>query len=181
MALDDTTRETLTGLLIPVQFIAIAAVVLGLIALVSRAWPTGRDLGLKRGLDWREFGLIVVVFLVSHGIFWLLSLGAAPDPGKARRHFEETGLAGPLVRAVAAIIVSAILAPLCEELLYHGAALRPIHDALARRGRPWVGAALGIVASSALFAIPHLVWIIVFGRPLWTYLCARALHGLFPR
>ena len=28
-----------------------------------------------------------------------------------------------------------ILAPVCEELLYRGAILRPIHDALIRRGR----------------------------------------------
>lgn len=223
------------------QFIAIAAVALGLIALVSRAWPTTRDLGLKRGLGLREIGLLLVVFVVSHGIYWLLSLGATPDPGQARRYFEETGLNGPLIPAVAAIVASVILAPVCEELLYRGAVLRPIHDALARRGRAWLGAVLGILASSALFAMPHLggsltgpqalsylvtgiafglvyvltgsmtaamvshslqscfayaqilllgrgddhvspiIWIIVFGCPLWTYLCARALHAIFPK
>lgn len=39
-------------------------------------------------------------------------------------------------------MASVILAPVCEELLYRGVVVRPVHDALARRGAgPWTAAA----------------------------------------
>ena len=47
-----------------------------------------------------------------------------------------------LLPAVAVVVASVILGPVCEELLYRGVVVRPVHDALARRGAgPWTAAA----------------------------------------
>lgn len=238
---DPATQNLVTSLFVPVQFVVIAFLAVGLLALASRRWPTTRDLGFEPRLTSRQLGLVILVFVVSHALFWLISLTEPEVPGQARTLFVQTGLNGPLVPAVAGIVSSVILAPVCEELLYRGAMLRPIHDALARRGRAGLGAVAGILFSSLAFALPHLggsltgamaasylltgiafglvyvvtgsmtaamvshslqscfafaqvllfgrgddyvspiLWIIVFGCPLWTYLCAKALHAVFPK
>ncbi|MDO5696850.1 MAG: type II CAAX endopeptidase family protein [Dermatophilus congolensis] len=238
---DAATRELINALLVPAQFIVIALLAVGFLAIVARRWPTTRDLGLRTKITGREMGLLAIVFVVSHVLFWLLSKTAAADPGQARRYFLEMDLAGPVAVAAASIVASAILAPVCEELLYRGAILRPIHDHLARHGRAGLGVVAGILASAAAFAMPHLggsltgaeagsylitgiafglvyvitgsmtaamvshslqsffvyaqilifgrgddyvspiIWIIALGCPLWTYLCARALHAVFPK
>lgn len=155
--------------------------------------------------------------------------------------FEETGLTGSLLTAVAPVVASVIFAPVCEEILYRGAVLRPIHDHIARRGSSTVAAVVSILVSAVLFALPHLgedatlalvasyivsgvafglvyvltgsmtaamvshslqsmaafgqilwfgrgehevspiIWILVLGCPLWTFLCAKALHAVFPK
>lgn len=207
---------------------------------MARRWPTTRDLGLTKRITGREIGLLVVVFVVSHAIFWLLAQTADPDPGQARRYFQEMGLGGPVITAAASLIASAVLAAVCEELLYRGAIVRPIHDHLARRGRAGLGAVIGILVAALAFAMPHLggsltgvatasylvtgiafglvyvitgsltaamvshslqscyaftqvlllgrgddhvsplLYVIVFGCPLWTYLCARGLAAVLP-
>ena len=153
----DPGSGTVGALLMPVQFLVIAGLALGAIALVARRWPSGRDLGMRRRLGAREIALLVVVFVVSHVLYWLFTRsGAASTTDQARAIFTEMNLGGPLLPAFLAMFSSVILAPVCEELLYRGAAVRPIHDHLARHGRAWLGAAVGIAAGAGLFAMPHL-------------------------
>lgn len=238
---DEATRTLVNGLLVPVQFIAFGLLSMLFIALPARRWPTTRDLALTRGLTGRDAVVLVVVFVVSHALFWLLSRTTDPDPGQARRYFEEMNVSGSLTVAVASTVAGVILAPVCEELLYRGAILRPIHDHLARHGRAGLGAAAGILVASGAFALPHLggsltgavaasylvtgvafglvyvltgsmtaamvshslqscfafgqillfgrgddpvspiIYVLVFGCPLWTYLCARGLYAIFPK
>lgn len=150
-------RSTLvTAVLVAVQFMAIAAVAVGILAVCSRRWPTAADLGLKRRLPLQHIVLLVVVFVVSHLGFWLLTVGGPADPQAAQRYFTQQGLDGALLPAAIVLFSSVVLAPVCEELLYRAAILRPIHDALALRGAPTLGAVLGILAGSVAFALPHL-------------------------
>ena len=187
---DAPSTKTVMAILIPVQFIAFAALALAFIALFEKNWPSTGDLGLTAGMPRRTV---------------------------------------------------VILAPVCEELLYRGAILRPIHDALIRRGRSALVASTIAIALSALaFALPHLgdsltgrqaiaymitgcvfgvvyvltgsitaamvshalpswvtyarilyfghgdstvhplLWILVLGCPVWVYLVARLLRAVFP-
>ena len=179
----------------PLSFLLFAALSLLFIAVASRRWPSRLDLGLRRGLTVRD---IVVVS-------------------------------------------SVVLAPVCEEILYRGAMLRPLHDSLARRGRAGLGAVIGITVSTLFFAIPHLaedtinvmsiaylltgaglglvyvltgsltaamlghslqsmvvfgqvlifgrgdtdvhplLWILVFGCPIWVYLGSQLVRVMLPR
>ncbi|MDO5512346.1 CPBP family intramembrane glutamic endopeptidase [Corynebacterium sp.] len=143
--------------LAPLSFVLFAALSLLFIAIVARRWPSRQDLGLRRGLNKRDVVVILVVFVVTHLSFEVLArLSGGGQGNQAVQMFNELGLAGPLLPAVFILLSSVILAPICEEILYRGAMLRPIHDAFARRGRAWLGATLGIAASTFMFAMPHL-------------------------
>ena len=138
----------------PLSFLLFAALSLLFIAVASRRWPSRLDLGLRRGLTVRDIVVVLVVFAVTHLSFWLLGMVDGGAPGEqAARLFTETGLDGPLLPAV--VVSSVVLAPVCEEILYRGAMLRPLHDSLARRGRG-LGAVIGITVSTLFFAMPHL-------------------------
>lgn len=76
----DAPRETVTALLVPVQFIALAVLALAFLAVAARRWPTTRDLALVPGLTKRDLVVLAVVFVVTHVIFWLLTLGEPADP-----------------------------------------------------------------------------------------------------
>ena len=165
------------ALLVPVQFIGFAALSLGIIALFSRRWPTAADLGLKKSLTWRHIVLLIAVFAVSHLGFWLLTSGGPSDSGAAGRYFGEQNLGGPLLPAVATLFASVVLAPVCEELLYRGAILRPIHDAIARRGSTLLAAVISILVSAAAFALPHLGGSLT-GRQAAAYLITGVAFGL---
>ena len=114
-----------------------------------------RDLGLCRGLSPRDGIVVLAVFAVTHLVFWALGR-VSGQSGQAEALFAEMALDGPLLPAFGVLFSSVVLAPVCEEILYRGVVLRPIHDHLARRGRASTGAAAGIAASTLLFAMPHL-------------------------
>lgn len=165
------------SLLVPVQFIAIAVLGLGIIALLARRWPSRADLGLKKSLTWKQILLLIVVFAVSHLSFWLLALGGPSNADAPSRFFEEQNLGGPLLQAVAILFASVILAPVCEELLYRGAILRPIHDAIARRGSTVLAAVVSILVASVAFALPHLGDSLT-GREAAAYMVTGIAFGL---
>lgn len=129
--LSESAGRTLSGLLVPLQFIVFAGLALALIALVSRRWPTTGDLGLRRGFTGRDVAVVLAVFAVTHLAFWLIGLAGPADPGQAQRYFGELNLTGPPAQALAGVVASVVLAPVCEEILYRGAVLRPVHDAIA--------------------------------------------------
>lgn len=170
-------NKTASALLVPVQFIAFAVLALGGIALLARRWPSAADLGLKKSLTWKQILLLIVVFAVSHFGFWLLTLGTPSDPGVAGRYFDEQNLGGPLLPAVFVLFASVVLAPVCEELLYRGAILRPIHDAIARRGSTVLAAAVSILVAAAAFALPHLGGSLT-GREAAAYMITGIAFGL---
>ncbi|MDO5670953.1 MAG: CPBP family intramembrane metalloprotease [Corynebacterium sp.] len=141
----------------PLSFIAFAFLALLFLALASRRWPTRHDLGMTRGLSGRDIAVVLAVFAVTHAAFWLLGrIDGGSQGEQAVKVFTDLQLGGPLLPAVAVVVASVILAPICEEILYRGAILRPIHDAIARRGRVWLGAVVGIGVSAVLFVMPHL-------------------------
>lgn len=151
---DSPSAASTMALLIPLQFIAFALLALGFIALFEKKWPTTRDLGLTRGFSMRSIIVVAVGFAVSHLLFWLLAFGAPDQRLEAQSYFQETQRGGPLLPAFAALFASVILAPVCEDFLYRGATLRPIHDSMARRGSATVAAVVAILISSAAFALP---------------------------
>lgn len=173
----DAPRETVTALLVPVQFIALAVLALAFLAVAARRWPTTRDLALVPGLTKRDLVVLAVVFVVTHVIFWLLTLGEPADPDEARRYFEEMHLAAGLLPAVSSVVSAVILAPVCEKLLYRGAMLRPIHDALARRGSGTLAAIVSILVSAGFFAMPHLGGSLT-GRTAIAYVVTGIAFGL---
>lgn len=236
----DGTVPPLAAILPALSFVAFAGVALALIAVVARRWPSARDLGLTRRLGGRDLALIVAVFVVTHVLFWLLTRNTGSAADSARALFRDMRLDAGLFPAFMALFTAVILAPVCEEILYRAAVLRPIHDHLARRGRATLGAVLGIAVSSVLFAMPHLgdgasapvmasylltgvafglvyvltgsltaamvshslqsafafgqvllfgagdatvspvLYVLVFGCPLWVYLVARGLRAVLP-
>lgn len=90
-------------------------------------------------------------------MFFVLALGGErSQAAEARTYFADMGLGTGLAPDIGVIVSSVVLAGVCEELLYRGTVLRPIHDALARRGRPTAGAIAGIAVSTVAFAMPHL-------------------------
>lgn len=226
--------------MVPVQFLAFASIILIAVGLVARKFPTVQDVRLTRGMTKRDLVIVAIVFVVSHLLFYVLALGQKDDPDQARRYFDEGNFGGPLLSAAAMLIASVILAPVCEEILYRVGVLRPIHDAMMRRGRTTAAPVVAILASAVAFSLPHLgdsltgveamsylvtgsafgvvyvltgsltaamvshslqscyafsqilifghgahdvsplLYVIAFGCPLWTYLCARALRALLP-
>ena len=177
LAGSQAAREALSSLLMPVQFVAIVALALGAIALVARKLPTVEDLGLRRGLSGRDAIIVFVVFAVTHLLFWLFSLVPGQDTDSATEIFAEMKLDGPLLPAAMVVIASVIGAPVCEEILYRGAVLRPIHDHLARGGRAGLGAVLGILVSALMFAFPHLGGSLT-GVEAISYLITGAAFGI---
>ncbi|MDO5504744.1 MAG: type II CAAX endopeptidase family protein [Pseudoxanthomonas suwonensis] len=224
---------------VPLTFVAFASLALLFMRWSTGRWPSVEDLALKPRLTRRDLALLAVVFLVSHGLFVLLGAGQQHNP---RQMFGEYGLAGSFPQVLPAIVATVVLAPVCEELLYRGIILRCLHDWARRRPRlSRVAVMLALLASSWLFALPHvadglwtpvglaylisglafgvvyvasgsltaamvshalqsvfafgqllvygkgdhpvspLLYVLVFGAPLWVFLCARALHALLPK
>lgn len=144
-------------LLIPVTFLALVLIPLAFFALVSWRIPSRQDLALKRGISIREAVVIAVVFVVSHGLFWLFSFAGEQPANQTTQFFDEMGLAGPLLPAAVQMISVVILAPVCEELLYRGMILRPVHDSLIRCDAPRSAAAvISILVATLAFALPHI-------------------------
>ncbi|MDO5654368.1 MAG: hypothetical protein Q4G39_09755, partial [Brachymonas sp.] len=138
-------NHTVQMLATPLQFIAFAVLALAAFALVTKKWPTAEDLGLRPTLTLREIGLLAAVFVVTHLFFWLLSRGMTSADTSAvpttKEMFEEMGLGKGLASDFASLVSVVILAPICEEILYRGLILRPIHDGLLRK---WPAAAVAV-------------------------------------
>lgn len=141
----------------PAAFIGMAMLALLLVRIASRRWPTATDLGLTPGFGARDAAIVGVVFVVSHVLFWLLGkLEPAMQSQDAGVLFREYGLDRGGMAAIVAIVSAAVLAPVCEELLYRGVILRALHDSIARRGRIALAVVVSTLVSALLFAMPHL-------------------------
>ncbi len=243
--LSTSLKTTLNAWATPLQFIAFALLAWLFVGVAARRLPTVEDLGLTRNISWRDLGLIVAVFVVTHVGFQLLFLGTEAGSVAAQRqqavqYFAELGFQNGTSYAAAMVISSVILAPVCEEFLYRGIILRSVHDGLVRK-MPLVAVVIAVVVSAVLFALPHLgdslvgrmavayvvsgvafslvyvwtgsltaamvshslqscfsfasvllygrgdtvvspvIYVLVFGCPVWTYLCARLLWRILPK
>lgn len=76
------------------------------------------------------------------------------------------------------MVSSLILAPICEELLYRGVVVRPVHDDLVRRGLGrWLSAGVAVTLGAVLFALPHLGESLT-GRDAVAYLVTGLAFGV---
>ncbi len=238
---DGTTPGFIGFLATSVPMVALAALALIFVRIASGRWPTVEDLGLRPGLSGRHLLVITATFIVTHLVFWLLGRGGPSTEAQAVSMFNEMGLGKPGSAALGAVISVAVLAPVCEELLYRGVMLRSLHDAIARRGRMVWAVLVSVAVSAVMFAMPRigdatsvqvsaaflltgiafslvyvvtgsltaamvshalqscfawgqvlllghgdadvplLYYVIVFGCPVWTWLCAVALWQLLPK
>lgn len=150
--------EQTLSLMTPVTFLAFTLLALAAVALLARAWPSAQDLGLRTGLSRRDWLIIATLFVVTHVFFWLVGVVEGQSTTEqATTAFDEMGLTGSLAPAIAVVISSVILAPICEEIFYRGLILRPVHDHLARSGASrWLAAGIAIAVATVAFALPHL-------------------------
>ena len=150
--------ESSKAFTVPMQFIAFAALALLFLSLLARRWPTVEDLGLRPTLSRRDLAVVAAVFVVTHLTFYVLGKfdNSSSTAGTAKKLFTDMSLDGPLPQAMLMMFTSAVLAGVCEEILYRGAMLRPIHDHLARRGMVRLAALVSIAVTTIAFAMPHL-------------------------
>lgn len=139
----------------PLPMLAFAVIALLLVAIAARRWPRREDLALQPLLTLRQLGVVLAMFVITHGIFWLLSLGAN-DPNQAQRLFADMNLGQGVASDISVLLAAVILAPVCEELLYRGVLMRSIHDDIARRGWSRLAVVVAVAASAITFAMPHL-------------------------
>ena len=145
--------------------------------------PAAADFGLRRPRFWVSVGLLLAIWL---GFLILSAAWAALVSLDQRQELpDELGADGPLLNALAVVVLVTVIAPLGEELFFRGfffGALRNWHG-------PWLAAALtglvfgGIHVGSS--PIGYLVPLMIFGAGLcllyeWTgsLYPAIALHAL---
>lgn len=139
----------------PFQFVGFSILSLIFIRLATKKWPTVEELGLTPRITLKDLALILVVFLVTHAFFMLISMGVDTS-AQAEKLFDELGLNHGFAYSLPLVVSSVILAPICEELLYRGIMLRCVHDALIRQGFLIMAPAISLALSSLFFALPHL-------------------------
>ncbi|MBW3652016.1 MAG: CPBP family intramembrane metalloprotease [Actinobacteria bacterium] len=122
------------------------------------------DFGLRRSRFWRSVGLLLAVwiaFFILSGI-WAVAL----DLDQRQDLPEELGADGPLLNALAVVVLVTVIAPLGEELFFRGF----FFGALRNWRGPWPAAALtgvvfgGIHVGSA--PVGYLVPLMILGAAL---------------
>jgi membrane protease YdiL (CAAX protease family) len=145
--------------------------------------PRAADFGLRRSRFWASVGLLLAVWL---GFLILSAAWAALVSLDQQQELpEELGADGPLLNALAVVVLVTVVAPLGEELFFRGF----FFGALRNWRGPWLAAVLtglvfgGIHVGSS--PIGYLVPLMIFGAGLcllyeWTgsLYPAIALHAL---
>lgn len=148
--------------LVPTMTFASMVLVLGLL-LILRRIAGAKPLWDRRDLqDWRNWLLALGALAVSAGAnvarILIEENPAAPELNKqimALASSPEGRPWLPLLMLGAAVM---ILAPLTEEWVFRGILLPALQRATGRRW-PWLGAAVGVLVSSAIFGLLHWpVW-----------------------
>jgi hypothetical protein len=141
------------------------------------------DFGLRRTRFWRSVGLMVAVWI---GFFVLSAAWAVLlDLDQQQDLPEELGAEGPLVNALAVVVLVTVVAPIGEELFFRGF----FFGALRNWRGPWLAAILTGIAFGAIHLgsspVGYLVPLMIFGVGLcllyeWTgsLYPAIALHAL---
>lgn len=126
---------------------------------LQRKKPSSSDLGLDVGLNKFSIALIVVVFIATHLIFYILGkvTGMSSDPVAL---FKDFGFDKGFTIALITVVSAAILAPVCEEILYRGVMLRAFHDGLRRwfrsKAKAWVPVVFSVLTVALIFTLPHV-------------------------
>lgn len=167
--LQATTQALLAS---PMPLIAAGLLGLGMVALLARQWPGTRQLALTPVLTRGDIGLILVVFVLTHLLFWLLSVGIDTSD-QASTLFAEMQLGRGTANDLAVLLAAVLAAPVVEEVLYRGLLMRSIHDHLARRGHLRAAAIIALAASTLAFAMPHLG-----EAENWRFVVAYLITGL---
>lgn len=154
-----------------------------LFATMGRGRVSAADFGLRPTRFWKSVGLIVAVWVG----FLLLGAGWAAllDLDQQQDLPEELGADGPLVNALAVVVLVTVVAPLGEELFFRGFFFGAL--------RNWHGYWLAAIISGIVFGAIHvgsspvgyLVPLMIFGTGLcllyeWTgsLYPAIALHAI---
>jgi membrane protease YdiL (CAAX protease family) len=126
--------------------------------------PAGSDFGLRPAPLWRSVRLLVAVWV---GFFVLSAIWAAAWSLDQQQTLpDELGANGPLINALAVIVLVTVIAPLGEELFFRGFFFGAL--------RNWHGPVLAAVLTGALFGLIHagsapvgyLVPLAIFGAGL---------------
>lgn len=148
-----------------------------------RGRPSAADFGLRRARLWSSIGLLLAVWV---GFFVLSGIWAAAlDLEQQQDLPEELGATGPLLNALAVVVLVTVVAPLGEELFFRGF----FFGALRNWRGPWPAALLTGIAFGGIHAasspVGYLVPLMIFGVGLcllyhWTgsLYPSIALHAL---
>lgn len=108
--------------------------------------PTAADFGLRPAPLWRSVRLILAVWL---GFFVLSAIWAvAMSLDEQQTLPEDLGATGPLVNALAVIVLVTVIAPLGEELFFRGFFFGSL--------RNWRGPILAAILTGAVFGLIHI-------------------------
>jgi membrane protease YdiL (CAAX protease family) len=107
--------------------------------------PAAADFGLRPAHLWRSVRLLVAIWIA----FFVLSAiwSAALGLHEQQTLPDELGANGPLVNALAVIVLVTVIAPLGEELFFRGFFFGAL--------RNWRGPAIAAVLSGGLFGLIH--------------------------
>ena len=109
--------------------------------------PAASDFGLTRpGRPWHSAGLLIAVWIAffAASAVWALAL----ELDEPQTLPEELGATGPLLNALAVVVLVTVIAPLGEELFFRG-----FFFGALRNWRGWVVAA---TLTGALFGLIHV-------------------------
>jgi membrane protease YdiL (CAAX protease family) len=115
-------------------------------ALLSSGRPAAADFGLRPAPLWRSVRLLVVIWI---GFFVLSAIWAvALSLDEQQTLPDELGADGPLVNALAVIVLVTVIAPLGEELFFRGFFFGSL--------RNWHGPVLAAILTGAVFGLIHV-------------------------
>jgi membrane protease YdiL (CAAX protease family) len=124
--------------------------------------PTAADFGLRPTRLWRSVRLLVAIWI---GFFVLSAIWAAAWGLKEQQTLpDELGANGPLLNALAVIVLVTVIAPLGEELFFRGFFFGAL--------RNWRGPVLAAILTGALFGLIHA------GSAPVGYLVPLAIFGM---
>ena len=169
------------------------------------------ELGLTPRITLKDLALILVVFLVTHAFFMLISMGVDTS-AQAEKLFDELGLNHGFAYSLPLAVRSVILAPAISLALaspffalphFGGALLDRLSLAYILTGLAFgfvyirTGSLTAAMVSHSLqscfafsnvllygrgeTAVSPFLYLLVFGCPVWTYLSAKALWLLLPK
>lgn len=143
------------------QFIIMSVITFIAMRLLNKRKFNSSSLGFDtKTLKKRNIVIVVLVFVISHLIFDLLSKASGVN-SDAKAEFINFGFGKSFTSDLTLIISGAICAPVFEELLYRGVLLRSVHDGTLKYfpnaktifSPP---AILAIVVAAIFFIMPHV-------------------------
>lgn len=146
---------------IPLQFLLLAGLSIGIVWFLQKKRVSKSDLGLDNDINKRSLLIIISVFIVTHLLFFLLAkIGNVTSDASAE--FISFGFGKGFLSDLVIILSVTILAPICEEIAYRGVMLRSLHDWFTRifkKKTPHLFSLpviLAITLTAIAFVLPHV-------------------------